>query len=335
MRNQKRNLKDVGERGFLKRFLPSLKKLNASKFLVPVGDDCAVLRQLYRSTLSIDGLTAGTHFRPEWEKKCKKFGFSWGRVLGWKLMGSSLSDLAAMGDVRTRWATIFLGAPGNTSLKTLKDFYQGVRESAARYDCVLAGGDTVRAGQLTLVSAVGGTAHGHILRRTGAKPNDFLCIAGTLGDAWMGFQLLEGNLKLSSLIHEKYFVKRFFNHEPLFREGKVLGHFSSVTSLMDLSDSLVDSVRILCRDSHVGATIDVEKIPGSDLFKKYSRQRIGAISFGEDYALLFTVSASNIKNLQKKLNFTVIGAIQPKNKGIVYRNDGRQIKTPLFYQHYK
>ena len=55
--------------------------------------------------LSIDGLTEGTHFRLSWESRVERIGgFTLARGLGWKLLGSALSDLAAMGHSERRWA---------------------------------------------------------------------------------------------------------------------------------------------------------------------------------------------------------------------------------------
>src|SRR4051812_27670292 len=102
----------VGERALIQQILPGLARLKPRAYQVPPGDDAAVLRRPKGLVLSIDALTDGTHFRSKWEKPLKaRYGLSLGRVLGWKLLGASLSDLAAMGDVRERWSLIFLAAP--------------------------------------------------------------------------------------------------------------------------------------------------------------------------------------------------------------------------------
>src|SRR5690348_7502606 len=87
----------LGERGFLKKILPGIKHFQSNRFAVPPGDDAAVLTSAGRPVLTIDALTEGTHFKSAWAARCATFGgFSLARGLGWKLLGSSLSDLAAM-----------------------------------------------------------------------------------------------------------------------------------------------------------------------------------------------------------------------------------------------
>src|SRR5262249_24429137 len=154
-----------------------------------------------------------------------------GRGLGWKLLGSSLSDLAAMGRTNHRWAMIYLGAPGTTKISLLEELNRGVHEAAQHFNCALAGGDTVRAQQMSLVCAVGGDLVGsRVLERTGARAGDLLCVAGLVGDAMIGLKVLDRKLALHSKSDRAYFIKRFFTATPLFSEGEALAKDSFVTS---------------------------------------------------------------------------------------------------------
>jgi thiamine monophosphate kinase len=116
-------LGSLGERGLLNWILPRLQADNRQRFLVAPGDDAAVLSSIGRPVLSIDGLAEGTHFQLSWDSRVRSYGLSLGRSLGWKLLGSSLSDLAAMGDVENRWAMIFVGAPPSLKADFLREFF--------------------------------------------------------------------------------------------------------------------------------------------------------------------------------------------------------------------
>lgn len=330
--NRPRTLSALGERGFIKKILGSA----SPSFVVPPGDDAVVLRNPGHSVLSIDGLTEGTHFRSSWSKRCKQVGgFSLGRGLGWKLIGSSLSDLAAMGKTTHRWVMVYLGAPGNTPLDFLAELQKGVREAARKFNCALAGGDTVNARDLSLVAAVGGDSKGtHILRRKGARPGDLICVAGTIGDAAIGLKLLEGKSHLRSRADSAYFVRRFFQHEPLFEAASFLAEEKGVTSAIDLSDAFLDSVQIMGEASKVGARIHVERIPLSKTYQRWFKWTPDLLTGGEDYSLLFTLRAEALSRLRRLLSFSVVGHVVPASQGIVYSLRGSPLAPPRSFQHF-
>lgn len=337
MKNQKNDgsLKSVGERGFLKRFLPQLSSLSSRSCVVPPGDDAVILKAPGNPVLSIDGLTEGTHFRLAWSRRVegitrKPLGY-W---LGWKLLGCSLSDLAAMGGADHRWAMIYLGAPGHLSLKFLKDFYEGTKAAAAKWNCTLAGGDTVRAKDLSLVSAVGGDRdNGRYLTRSGAREGDMLCVAGPVGDASVGLRVLEKKIKLKADV-ASYFVRRFFEHQPLFKQAHVLSHDKGVSSLMDLSDSLGESIHLLCEASKKGAVFELNAIPASKKYRSLFGHDERLLAGGEDYGLLFTASRQALPRLRKKMTFAVIGAMTLPARGIQLFKRGKLSAMPRFFEHY-
>ena len=332
----KRTLGQLGERGFIKKILPTKSSRLSASFLVPPGDDAAILKNVGRSVLSIDGITEETHFKWSWDRRCREWAdISLGRALGWKLMGASLSDLAAMGKTRSRWAMIYLGAPGRTPVNFLSELQLGVKETALKYDCALAGGDTVKARDLSLVAAVGGDSFGQRpLLRSGAKPGDLLCVAGTVGDAAVGLRVLQGKLRGISPHDRTFFIRRFFQHEPMFRAGALLAEEPHVTSSIDLSDALKDSIEIIGDASKVGAQVFIENIPVSSSYRRVCSVGPSLLTGGEDYSLLFTLRAPALARLRKKLSFSVIGYVCPLSHGIRYLYRGRSLKAPKSFQHF-
>lgn len=331
-----KTLKSLGEWGFLRQILPPIRRFKKNRFLLPAGDDAAILKDGARTVLSIDGLVDGTHFRSTWQRMIEiKYGFSFPEALGWKLLTSALSDLAAMGPTRDRWAMIFLAGPGSLKKSFLLGLERGVLKAARRFDCVLAGGDTVRSQQLTLSAAVGGHLTGpHFLTRSGARPGDFLCVAGTLGDAYAGLRVLEGALRNLPSKDKQLFTRRFFYHQPLFPSSKILADFPGVTSLIDLSDSLAVSVRILCENSRTGARVFLEQVPVSKAFRRNFPAPPRPLGGGEDYALMFTVRKNRVKNLRDRLKFAVIGDIQPASQGLVFYEAGQRVPSIRSFEHF-
>lgn len=329
------SLRGAGERGFLKRLLPRLAPEHASFFLVPPGDDAAVLKRPPHPVLSIDGLTEGTHFHSHWAPRLNRLNLSLGRALGWKAMGASLSDLAAMGDTRNRWSLVYVGTPASTPISFLMDLQRGLKEMAEANHCVLVGGDTVKARELSIVVAVGGDLVGHRpLTRSGARAGDFLCVAGTVGDAAIGLRILKGGQVPVRRADRAYFVKRFFRPQPMFTTARALSQNQSVTSLMDLSDPLGESIRLLAESSRVGADVQIDSVPVSDFYRRRRPKNASLLSGGEDYALLFTVKPGALESLKKKLPFSVIGRVTPMKQGLRFRLFGALIDPPSSFEHF-
>lgn len=323
----------VGEWGFLNRLLPRLGRLAPGRFLVPPGDDAAVL-SADRAVLSIDGLTEGTHFRPSWARRLKSVAdLSLPRALGWKLVGSCASDLAAMGETDRRWAMIYLGAPKSVRLSFLDELQAGTADAARRFGLALAGGDTVRAAQLTMVAAVGArlTARKPLVRTSG-RPGQLLCVAGTVGDAAAGLAVLEGRKRGLTTAEQKYFAVRMFWHEPMFDAAARLSR-GGVTCGMDVSDALSDCIGILCAASGVGAAVEIGKVPVSAPFARHFT-RLDALSGGEDYALLFAADAAVVRRLEKDVDVAVIGRLAPRAHGVRYTFHGLPAKPRRAFAHF-
>lgn len=320
----------VGERGFLARFVPRGGGSPLKGFLVPPGDDAAVLSGRPADVLSIDGMVENVHFRLDWAARLRGLGISLPRALGWKAVGGALSDLAAMGDVDRRWAMVFLGAPPAMRLAFLDEFRRGVEETARRYQCRLAGGDTVRARDLTVAVAVGGRLRGRPLTRSGAKTGDVLAVAGTIGDAALGFRALKAR---SASRSSRYFVERFFAATPMFAAGRSLAVSPGVGAVLDLSDSLDVSLRILFESGRLGAEIDTDALPVSPSFRSAGGALTDLIGFGEDYALLFSLRPSALAALRRRLPLTPIGRVV-SDGGIRYLRRGRRVPTPRSFEHF-
>lgn len=294
---------------------------------VGIGDDCAVLnippdQQL---VVSIDTLVEGTHFLPDTSAE----------QLAWRLLGASVSDLAAMG-ATPAWLTLALTLP-RADEPWISAFSAGLSGAMQQYKIQLIGGDTTQ-GPLTLTAQVHGFVQtGCALLRSGAKPGDLICVTGTLGDSRAGLEsllsdyssvnntfpstaLLNDALSNTTPSHEsiEYLRQRFYRPLPRISTGKLIASFAS--SCIDISDGLLGDLNHILEQSRVGAQINPAALPlsaGLKAFTDAATAQKWALTGGEDFELCFTVPPGQWGSLQAQLQchevpVTAIGAICEK-----------------------
>lgn len=302
--------------------------------MIPPGDDCALWRAPSPQLLTVDGLAEGTHFRFSWASRVQKIlGMSLGRALGWKLVGSALSDLAAMGNSTHRWALLFVAAPGDLPYQFLLDFSFGINAACRQFSCSIVGGDTVKGKTFQAAASIGATLVGRrAVRRGGARSGDLVAVCGFVGDAALGLQVLEGQKRLP-VKKARPFVEKFFRPVPLFKEGSLLAATPLVSAMMDLSDPLPESLSLMASASGVGMDIDVDKIPLSRQTAAFLSPEKALKNSGEDYGLLFTVRPAGAAALARKMPFHVIGRVRA-GKGVGFFKNSRRIAEPTAFTHF-
>jgi thiamine-monophosphate kinase len=90
--------------------------------------------------------------------------------------------------------------------------------------------------------------------------------------------------------------------------------------MIDISDGLSSEILHLCKNSKVGCNLYEDKIPldpqviaTCEEFNMDSTTI--ALSGGEDYELLFTISSKDFPKIKANPNLTVIGHITKENEG--------------------
>ncbi|WP_437204828.1 thiamine-phosphate kinase [Planctomicrobium sp. SH664] len=257
--------------------------------LLGIGDDAAVLDPAGRRTVvTVDVITDQVDFDLQQTLPER---------IGRKALAVNLSDLAAMA-AEPCAAFVGLVLPRSLSRSSLERIYAGMFELAREWNVAIAGGDTNSwDGPLALsVTLLGWSERRKPLTRAGARPGDWIFVTGGLG----------GSLPSD----------RHLTFEPRIREAQLLASTYDLHALMDISDGLSSDLFHILNASQVGAELDGDAIPiHADVDRQLpQRERLlHALNDGEDFELLFTVSAADgqrlLNNSPLAIPVTKIGVV--------------------------
>ena len=238
-----------------------------SSVLTGPGDDCAVLDWSGSKLLfKTDAIVEGIHFERDTPPE----------AIGRKALARPLSDIAAMAGTPTH-ALITLGFHAEMEPSLIEAVYQGLRDCAREHHVNIVGGETTSLSQLTLSISLIGKASKPILR-TGSAVGDAIFVSGELGGSLAGHHL---------------------NFDPRLKEARWLSDQDIVHAMIDLSDGLATDLRHLLSDQ-TGAELLTRALPIRRAAKERARDNpsgktalLAALTDGEDYELLFTVSSKD------------------------------------------
>lgn len=192
--------------------------------------------------------------------------------IGWMSAAVTLSDIASMGAT----PSILLLAVGLDDPSRLGEIIRGARDCCFEAGGYVAGGDIDHHTELTIVSSgIGMVSPDHIVRRSGARAGDLVCVTGILGCAQ------------AALNGYHQYDKALMEPHPRVREGEVLGR-TGATSMMDISDGLSISLYDLLEANSCGYSINLEKLPAPTGIPPDEATAL-ALYGGGDFELLFTV----------------------------------------------
>ncbi|WP_276134457.1 thiamine-phosphate kinase [Polluticoccus soli] len=315
MDGQRTEIASLGEFGLIDHLTQNNETVQAGT-LLSVGDDAAVIDQFGRQTvITSDMLLEGVHFDLMYTPL---------KHLGYKAVAVNLSDICAMYATPTH-ITVNIGISNRFSVEALGEFYEGIYAACEKYHVDLIGGDTCSSqrGFVISVTAIGEVAPDKYVTRAGAKKGDLICVSGDLGAAYTGLQLLEREKRIflespgvqPSLQNRAYNVGRILKPEPRvdivewLRENEIVP-----TSMIDVSDGLSSELLHICRKSQMGCMLYEEKIPIHADTKEMALEfnidpTTCALSGGEDYELLFTISQADHEKISGNSHISVIGYI--------------------------
>lgn len=272
-----------------------------------IGDDCAILNPPagMRLALTTDTLNAGIHFPAATDPY----------AIGFKSLAVNLSDLAAMGAVPA-WFNLNVSLP-DVSENWLASFSQGLFALAQAHNIQLIGGDTTRGPLSISVTAIGFLPVDKALTRAGAQAGDRIYVTGTLGDAALALAVLRREAHLDDDYHPHVFAK-LNRPQPRVAEGAMLRDLAS--ACIDISDGLIADLGHILAASHVGARVDLRRLPISAAYDSVFADFgwTPALTHGDDYELCFTLPAATQPAFNRLLprfacGFTAIGEIEAES----------------------
>jgi thiamine-monophosphate kinase len=343
MENNRTEISSLGEFGLIDHLTKNIEIQNAST-IVSVGDDAAVIDHFGKQTvITNDLLIEGVHFDLMYTPL---------KHLGYKTVVVNVSDIYAMNATPTQ-IILGLGISNRFSLEALDEFYEGVYAACEKYNVDLIGGDTSTSQKGFIISctAIGEVAPDKFVKRSTAQQGDLLCVSGDLGAAFLGLTLLEREKQIflenpniqPDLEGEKYIVQRILKPEAgkdiisFFEEKNLMP-----TSMIDVSDGLSSEILHICRQSKVGCVLYEEKIPIEEetrqaAFKFNLDPTACALSGGEDYELLFTVSQDDYDKIKNNPAISIIGYITLEEEGanILTKGGGKHAITAQGWNAFK
>ena len=335
---------ELGEFGLIKRLTENIKPENQST-IKGVGDDCAVLDYggPNRVLVTTDMLMEGVHFDLQYTPL---------RHLGWKSVIVNLSDIYAMNGT-PRQVTVSLALSKRFSVEDIEELYAGMQLACQAHHVDLVGGDTTssRTGLAISITAIGEAKAEDIVLRSGAQPNDLVCVSGNLGAAYMGLQLLEreksvyyqqlreaGDKKDEVQFQPDFSGREYLLERQLKPEARrdIIERLRQAgihpTAMMDISDGLSSELMHICTQSHTGCRIYEERLPldyQTAVMAEELNMNVStcALNGGEDYELLFTVPLTFNDQVSQLEDVKVIGYITKPELGCaLITRDGQEFE---------
>lgn len=301
-------------------FIDSIRK----QFSVPegftgIGDDCAIIPRGdgLETLVTKDMLVEGVHFLLD---RISAYD------LGWKSAAVNISDIAAMGGTPVAsFLSLALPSALIADGPWLNEFIRGYRDLSTRFSCPLLGGDTTSSpdGLCIDVTVLGSAPAGHSVKRSGALDGDLVCVSGYLGDSGACLKLLLGAAPSapqacagvadgeSAGVADggsagAYLIGKHCRPVPRVEAGLALAGIPGVHSMMDISDGIASDLRHILRASGLSALVECASLPFSKELLAVSKLHDWdplelALTSGEDYELLFTISPESLGQVEQAL----------------------------------
>lgn len=341
--NKRTDVNQLGEFGLIDHLTEDVLMRNPST-IKGIGDDAAIIDSGSHFTLvSTDMLVEGIHF---------DLAYTPLKHLGYKSVVVNLSDIYAMNGIPEQ-ITVSMAISNKYSVEALEELYDGIKLACDFYNVDLVGGDTTSSpkGMILSITAIGKCEKDKVVLRRGAKEGDLICVTGNLGAAYLGLQILEREKQIyvdhpevqPELSEHEYLIGRQLKPEArrdaiaFFEEKDIIP-----TAMIDVSDGLASEILHLCKQSGVGALIEESKVPIHPMTEEQAiKFKINpitcALSGGEDYELLFTVSPSDFNTIQYMPDVFIVGEIKHVKEGVRLLSSGgsyHQI-TAQGWNHFK
>ncbi len=313
MSENRSEIKQLGEFGLIDRIKQKFALTHQSS-IAGIGDDAAVIDigdecLLVTTDMLLEGIDFDLAFTPL-------------HHLGYKSVVANVSDIAAMNG-RVEQITVSIALSNRFSIEAVDALYAGIKAACENYKVDLVGGDTTASasGLVISITALGRARKDDVAYRTGAQPNDIICVTGDLGAALAGLQVLEREKEVflanpsmqPDLEKYEYVVGRQL--KPEARTDIVFDLADAgvkPTSMIDVSDGLASELIHISNNSNVGIRIYEDKVPiDHSTYETAIEFKLDpitcALNGGEDYELLFTINKADQEKIKNHPDIHFIG----------------------------
>ena len=337
---ERTEISSLGEFGLIDHLTQNNETKLASTIL-SVGDDAAVIDHFGKQTvITTDMLVEGIHFDLMYTPL---------KHLGYKSVVVNLSDIYAMNAIPTH-ITLSIAFSNRFSLEAMDEFYEGVYAACEKYEVDLVGGDTTSSqkGFVISITAIGEVAPDKFVKRSTAQKGDLLCVSGFVGGAFLGLTILEREKRIFAdtgsqpdLEDQSYIVGKLLKPEA---RKDIIEFFATSeitpTSMIDVSDGLSSEALHICKQSNLGCVIYEDKIPVHEEARQFAYKleldpTACALSGGEDYELLFTLSQTDYDKIVLNEQISVIGYMTELEEGthIITRGGNKHALVAQGWNH--
>ena len=337
---ERTEISSLGEFGLIDHLTQNNETKLASTIL-SVGDDAAVIDHFGKQTvITTDMLVEGIHFDLMYTPL---------KHLGYKSVVVNLSDIYAMNAIPTH-ITLSIAFSNRFSLEAMDEFYEGVYAACEKYEVDLVGGDTTSSqkGFVISITAIGEVAPDKFVKRSTAQKGDLLCVSGFVGGAFLGLTILEREKRIFAdtgsqpdLEDQSYIVGKLLKPEA---RKDIIEFFATSeimpTAMIDVSDGLSSEALHICKQSNLGCIIYEDKIPVHEEARQFAYKleldpTACALSGGEDYELLFTLSQTDYDKIVLNEQISVIGYMTEPEEGthIITRGGNKHALVAQGWNH--
>jgi thiamine-monophosphate kinase len=305
-----------------------------ANLILGIGDDAAILRPRPGSdwVVSSDFSLEGVHFLPSYPPE----------AVGYRSLARAVSDLAAMG-AHPEFFLLSVSLTDSLTEQRIGRWFDqmlsGMARASRQYRLRLIGGDTSEWPQTAIaITVIGRTARSRAIRRDGARVGDRIFVSGELGGAALGLAVMLGQRGGRLQRREPYrqMVQQHLYPKIPIELGIHLAERKLASAMIDLSDGLSSDLTRLARASGVGARVLADRLPAVRVPATLARRAMGsmdlALNGGEDYGLLFTVSAGSVAGIPGRYRgvpITQIGEIVSGSGVELVMSDGRTTKLRM------
>lgn len=306
---------ELGESEALSRAIKFFKP--GEHTIIGSGDDAAVVRSAGQYVVTTDTMVEGRDFRTD---------FSSGFDLGWKAVASNFADVAAMG-AKPSALVVALVITKSTEQFWLEEFARGLQSAIDNLSpgAEVVGGDLALGSEIVIAVTAHGELTGEPVLRSGAKPGDRLALAGTLGRAACGLDLLLSPDPTLAKAYEEWVDIQLRPNPPISLGAGLSG---MATAMLDVSDGLSLDAGRLAKASGVSIRLFGSALSGYEAVLELAAQSMRARGFeaserdwvlrgGEDHSLLATFPPET----QLPRGFKVIGEVIEPSASPLYLDE--------------